>query len=63
MAKEKEKLEVFTSMVVKFPESFNLEIEQYRLNLRKNGIRKTKMDLFVTFARIGYLSEIQKNYE
>jgi hypothetical protein len=48
-------------MVVFIDTDFNLKLKEYMLNLEKKGIHKTRADLVIELARIGFLqkSEIQ----
>lgn len=50
-------------MVIELPKEFSLKIARHILDLSEQGIRTTKADLFVKYARIGFNEEIKKDVE
>jgi hypothetical protein len=47
-------------IVVKVSQDFDFKLKQYLLDLEKIGVKKTKAQLIIEFAQVGYIQESHK---
>ena len=48
-------------IVVKVSKDFDFKLKQYLLDLEKIGVKKTKAQLIIKFAQIGFNTEKNEN--
>jgi len=53
-------MEVEIGIVVKVPKGFDFELKQYLLDLERDGVKKTKAQLIIELAQIGFKNEVIK---
>ena len=50
-------MEEYTLIQIELPKDFSLELDQYILDLKRTGVRVSKADLIIKFARMQFNKE------